>query len=100
MPRRAPPDRDACEAVLPPNELLALREHAERLDIPPDRWDRVPNFATHWSMVAVTYLAEDLRSERSLTLDRATVIASGLLGLNAETVRSRLRSFFQQARGL
>ena len=100
MPRRAPPDRIAVEDALPRSELTTLREHAERLDIPPDKWDQVPNFATHWSIIAVTYLVEELRSQRRLPLDRAHAIAAGILGLNAETVRSRLRSFFQQGRGL
>lgn len=100
MPRRAPPDRLAAEIALSDGDLVALRDQATALGIPLDKWHLVPAFATPWGMVAVVREAERLRFGRNLPLDRALAIAAPKIGLNDETVRSRLRSFYRQARGL
>ena len=100
MPPRSPrPDRLACEAALLPDELSALRSSAVELGVPPDRWTHVPALALIWGTVAIVRLAKQRRGEfPGISEDRALAIVAGDLGLSGETIRTRLRSFFRDAR--
>ena len=101
MPRRAPPpDRLACEAALLPEDLTSLRAQAKAFGIPLKRWHKVPGFAAVWATYAAASKAEKLRAQHGLPEDRALAIVSEPLGLNDETIRSRLRRFYRHARGL
>ncbi len=102
MPRRAPPpDRLACEAALSPEQLTILRGQATALMIPEGRWHQVPGFAALWSTHAAVAQAAKFRAHRrGLSEDRAIALAAMRLGLETETVRSRLRRFYRHARGL
>ena len=101
MPRRAPPpNRLACEAVLSDAERIMLRDQAAAFGVPEERWHLVPALSTVWATLAAVRKAEKLRSGSELPMDRAIAIESRPLGLNAETIRSRLRSFYRQSRGL
>ena len=101
MPRRSPPpNRLLVEDALLPEELIALRSSAAVMDVPLDRWPRVTVLAVLWGTVATVRIAKRLRGQyEGLSEDRSLALAAGELGLNGETIRTRLRSFFQDAYG-
>ena len=96
-----PPNRRAVEAALLPEELTVLRGQAAALWISPDCWHLVPAFCRPWAMLAAVRLAEKLQAQQDgLSDGRALALACGKLGLKDETVRSLLKRFFWDARGL
>ena len=93
MPKRSPPDRVACEAALPHEDVTTLRIMARALGIPELLWDQSPSFAFVWSSYAVALLAEKLQELRGLSREEAQAEASTQLGFSEETIRSRKRRF-------
>ena len=84
-----------------PEELTVLRGQAAALGVPPDRWHWVPSLCRPWAMLAAVRLAEKLQAQQDgLSDGRALAFAYGKLGLKDETVRSLLKRFFSDARGL
>ena len=101
MPRRAPPpDRAACEDVLLPEELAAIRTSAAAVGVVPDRWTQVESLAYWWGTVSAARWVERLQQQSGLSEERALAVAALKLGLNIETLRSRLKRIFQQGYGL
>ena len=97
MPR---PNRLRLEAALSPADLETLREHASTYGFPADGWDRVPSLRTTWGTLAVLRLAERIRERSGMSADKAQDEAAVELGISEETVRTRLKRFFDAARGL
>ena len=70
------------------------------LGVPPDRWPEVNLLAQLCGTVASVRIAEKRRrASPGLSEDRALAIGAGEIGLSGETVRTRLRSFFQDVHG-
>ena len=101
MPRRAPPpDRLAVEDVLLPEELAAIRTSAVEVGVVPDRWPQVESLAYWWGTVAASRWVARFQQQTGLSEERALALAAVKLGLNPETLRSRLKRIFQQGYGL
>ena len=101
MPRQSPPpSRLDLEAALTPADLETLREHASAFGFPADGWDRVPALRTTWGTLAVMRLAERISAGSGISADKAQDQAAVELGISEETVRTRLKRFFDAARGL
>ena len=77
---------------------MALRAQATALGIPPDKWDKVPALAVPWGTHATVRVAATLRLQ-GMTAGRAMAVAAGRLGLNDETITSRLKEFFRHSHG-
>ena len=100
MPRRSPPpDRLICEGELSAEELVVLRGMATALGIEPDKWHRTTLLGHPWGTLAVVRLVERLRDEQAIPTELARVWAADKVGMNDETIKSRLRDFARQARG-
>ena len=101
MPRRSPPpDRRIAEDALLPEELSALRQQASLLGVASDKWHLSLSLAMTWGTQAVVRIAERLRGQSDLPKDRALALAASQLGLNEETVNSRLKQFRHDSHGL
>lgn len=97
MPKRSPPpDRLAAEAALSTDERDMLWAQAVVLGIPSDRWHKAPILANAWGTYAAVKIAKDLQVQNEgLSEDRALSLGAGKIGLNGETVRTRLRSCYR-----
>ena len=100
MTRRLTPKRLDLEAALKPADLETLREHATAYGIPADGWDRVPSLRTAWGTLAVLRRADRIRARSGISADTAQDQAAVELGISEETIRTRLKRFFDAARGL
>jgi hypothetical protein len=90
MPACTPGDRLRIESELPPDVLLALREVCRLLGVRPDRWHLVPAVARCFETAAVAALAERVQAEEGKSWKDSVDAATIQLGLNCDTVLSRL----------
>ena len=86
--------------MLLPEEVAAIRTSAAAVDVPPDRWTQVESLAYWWGTVSAARWVERLQQQSGLTEERALAIAATKLGLNFDTLRSRLKRIFNQGYGL
>ena len=98
MPKRATPDRLACEAALHPEDLIALRCQVSGLRLAWDTWHLIPSLGITWSTLAAVRIVERLRAQSGISQDRALALAASQIGLNEDTVSSRLKDFRRDSR--
>ena len=79
------------EAMLEPAELTALAAICEAWEIPFERWDESPAIAPAWQVLAVRRLAHRIQVQEGLAQYRAREEAACRLGLEWQTIRSRIR---------
>jgi hypothetical protein len=84
-------DRHAIEAELMEHELVTLDVWCTLLCIPRDGWHRVRALAVPFSTAAAVRLADRRRIDDGLTAEAALLDACARLGIEPETLRSRLR---------
>jgi hypothetical protein len=89
-------DRDALEKALSPPLRAALDELCGALELPRDRWHRVPPLAALFGTAAVLGDVER-RVSAGIPGPEATRAASDRLGISRETVESRLKRWFREA---
>ena len=98
MPKRTLPNRLACEAALHPEDLIGLRRQVSALGVPLDKWHLVPSLGITWSTLAAARIAERLRGQSGISKDRALAEAAVQIGLNEDTIASRLKDFRRDSR--
>ena len=82
------------------NELLAqVRESCRLLGVPPARWHQVPGLARLYETLAALRLAEELEDRGGLSQKDAIQAAAVTLGLNPDTLASRVRRWFLHGYG-
>jgi hypothetical protein len=86
-----PGDRLRMEAALGTELVEALHAQCRSYPIPLDRWHRVPLLARAWEVTAVTRLADRLRAEEGIGAKTALDTAAIRLGLEPDTVISRIK---------
>ena len=99
MPAAKLGDRLAMEAALGNDMLVDLREVCRLLGVRPDRWHQVPGVARLFSTVAGLRLAEELEDRDGLSQKEALEAAAVTLGLNLDTLASRVRRWFLDGYG-
>ena len=90
------PNRVAIEAELTAEELVALRGLCALFNCHPTRWPEKPPLQV-FATAAVVRLRDRLVRDQRLSLSRATVQAATSLGLNGETMRTRVASLHAPA---
>ena len=79
--------------------LVQVREACRLLGVPPDRWHRVPGLARLYEILAAIRLAEELEDRDGLSQKDAIQAAAVVLGLNGDTLASRVRRWFLDGYG-
>ena len=69
------------------------------LGVPPDRWHQVPGMARLFETVAALRLAEEIVDRDGLSQKDAIQAAAVVLGLNGDTLASRVRRWFLDGYG-
>lgn len=90
MPRD-PGDREAIEAALHPEHLVALVDACGRLGIPVECWHHVPAVRGFFELLAFACAVEALEATEGGTAERIRESAALRLGLNGETLDRALR---------
>jgi hypothetical protein len=85
------------EEVLGPELVDALRSECRALGVPGDRWHRVPSIARSREAVAVVILAEKIAASQGIGSKSATEAAAIYLGVEPDTVHSRLKRWHADA---
>ena len=99
MPAKAPPpNRHAVEGVLPVEAVRFLDMLCGAMEIPRDRWHKVPQVRAPVLALAMSILVDRLRNEDpTLGLLAAVELAGGLLGVNERTFLTWEERWFRAA---
>lgn len=84
-------DREAMEEALSGDQLRALEEALEDLELPADGWHESPSVAGFVELVAFAREVRRIVEKEGMTLEAARYEAGARLGLNDESVDRRLR---------